>query len=97
MERQTNYSLLERFSDGMKDCTFVKFLKPTSTRRKHSISPRLNFNLWRSGDRETWVGALAIRHYPVQYPTSARAVLPIFVSHPTRPPSLPKSVGVYSQ
>lgn len=27
MERQTNYSLLERYSDGVKDCTFVKFLK----------------------------------------------------------------------
>lgn len=27
MERQTNYSLLERFSDGMKDCTSVKFPK----------------------------------------------------------------------
>lgn len=25
MERQTNYSLLERYSDGMKDCTSVKF------------------------------------------------------------------------
>lgn len=26
MERQTNYSLLERYSDGMKDCTSAKFL-----------------------------------------------------------------------
>lgn len=29
MERQSNYSLLERFSDGMKDFTSVKFLNPT--------------------------------------------------------------------
>lgn len=55
MERQSNYSLLERFSDGMKDCTSVKFLNPTSTRRKHSISPGLNFNLWCSWDKETGV------------------------------------------
>lgn len=25
METQTNYSLLGRYSDGMKDCTSVKF------------------------------------------------------------------------
>lgn len=37
MERQTNYSLLERFSDVVKDCTSVKFLK-TRTNMQETLN-----------------------------------------------------------
>lgn len=36
MGRQTNYSLLERYSDGMKDCTSVKFLPCDLNQPEHA-------------------------------------------------------------
>lgn len=87
MERQTNYSLLERFSDGMKDCTSVKFPEPARTCRKHELKPRLNFNLW-------WLSHKTTRARSLQDTSQSNTQqvqelsLPIFVSHPSgTPPS----------
>lgn len=43
MERQTNYSLLERYSDGMKDCTSVKFLPCDSLINLNEKQTKNNF------------------------------------------------------